>query len=793
MKRFLAAVLAGMLIMPAAFAKQKDAIKITKSGISGVDERIQMITVDLEREEEYININYVGENYLILTLDNPSEGVSGFTQAVIDFDGNWIIEPGNFSRIDGGEDFFAVQKYSDGKFGYISFDGEYVIPPTFDFAKGFCEGLAFANKGEYMGYIDKTGEFVKIFDGDSVMSMSDGVALIEKHNYVESGGTKTSFQAYDADFNLLFETDDYSYIERFSGGAAAASEKSIFEFNPVLIDKHGEKIYEFPEKTYIQRTDYGDTFIYRMDGEQIFLSVLNKERTSVSEEINASHAVALGSEYFILNVKDGGEYKYKIYNKELDYAADIEAAGDMYLQSEFGNIVYGRSRDKFIAFIDTEEERPKNCKEYKNHEKIPENKESKMIFKVGENRVSAGGDMKFIDPDSGDVRTFIKEERIMLPARCIADILPEYYTYWDEDTKSITIAGDKKIVMTIGKPEAKITEFDKKRNDYIERTVLLDSPPCISEDRTFIPLRFAAEITDREVAWNDLGIAVVGTNSISDKEAEEYSKAFDEGFLDLCSYPIIDGSTATIPLSEAMTAKALGISREQAAGITYHTKTSNAFQRLINREADLILSGGLNEQKIAQAAEKGIELEAYALAKEGFVFMLNGNNPVKNLTTTQIQDIYQGKITNWSELGGNDAEIIPFQRNANSGSQSIMKNTVMKGLEMMTPKTETLIGAMGEIVDAVAEFDNSENSIGYSVYYYFSQMHNRSEVALASVDGVEPNDDNIRDGSYPFTIEYCVMIRKDEPEDSPVRKIVNFLLSEEGAKLVSDTGFVSVR
>ena len=588
---------------------------------------------------------------------------------------------------------------------------------------------------------------------------------------------------------ILFKTDEYSGIGNFHNGAALAFKSDESGISSVLVDKTGTVVYEFSDAAYIEPISGSSALCYRIDAQgNSMLSVFDYETQTFSEDLEADTAVPIGSGYFVIGTLEGmldsDGFSCRLYNEEAEPVCDLEEFDGPYINYE-ESFAYVRNGNLFYIIADMPQ-KSDTVTDYENYEETPVREYDTVVFKAGDNRANVRGEMKLIDSQNADVRTFIKDGRIMLPVRFAAYTLPGCNVYWDDEAKTVTISGDKRIVMTVGSDEAEITEFDSGSNDYITRTAELDVPPLISEDRAFIPLRFAAEITGGGVFWDEEGFAFVGA------ENEEYKKQFEGALLDFADYPVIDGSTATIPLSEALTSRALGISPASASEITYHTKTSNSFSRLINREADLLLSGGLNEEKIAAAAEKGIELEAYAVAKEGFVFMLNKDNPVKNLTTSQIQNIYQGKITNWSELGGNDAEIIPFQRNEDSGSQSIMTRVVMNGLEMMPPKKETLIGAMGEIVDAVAEFDNSENSIGYSVYYYFSQMHNRGEVSLAAVDGVVVSNENIRNGSYPFVIDYCVMIRKDEPEDSPVRKLVDFLLSEEGAKLVADSGFVPV-
>ena len=401
--------------------------------------------------------------------------------------------------------------------------------------------------------------------------------------------------------------------------------------------------------------------------------------------------------------------------------------------------------------------------------------------------------MVLLDASNPSVTAITINGRTMLPVRAMSGFF-DYRVFWNEDTQQVGISGEKEITLQLDSTLVILSEYDQEAKGYLTeyREDGLDVAPTLVDGVTYVPVRFFAECIGKQVYWDERGLVALCSHPEDfEKNADGYLARFDGAMLSYDQYPVIDGSTATIPLSVALTSRALGISSEQAQRITNHTKTSSSFERLIHGEADLILSGAPNAERNAMAAEQGVELEYFCFAKEAFVFMVNGQNPVDGLTTKQIQDIYQGKITNWSEVGGNDAAIIPYQRNETSGSQSIMEREVMQGLEMMDPKT-LQINAMGEIVDVVAEFDNAQDAIGYSVYYYFSEMHNRQEVKLLSVDGVAPSDENIRSGSYPFIIDYCVVIRKDTPEGSPARMLFDFLQTQEGQQLVADTGFVSV-
>ena len=263
------------------------------------------------------------------------------------------------------------------------------------------------------------------------------------------------------------------------------------------------------------------------------------------------------------------------------------------------------------------------------------------------------------------------------------------------------------------------------------------------------------------------------------------------------TYPRIDGSTATIPLSEAFKADALGKDIKDIS--VKHNTTHYAYENLIKGDADLILVTSPSDEELKMAEDAGITLEVIPVVNEAFVFYTNINNPVKSLTLEQIQKIYTGEITNWSEVGGEDLPIKAYQREPNSGSQTGIEKLVMKGLKLAEAPTEDIIGDMYSIIGLVSDYDNGVNTIGYSYYYYATTMYNEmdKEVAerifLLGVNGVEPNNQTIKDGSYPIRTNYYIVINKAEPENGNVRKLVDYMLSERGQKVAESVGYVGVK
>ena len=253
-------------------------------------------------------------------------------------------------------------------------------------------------------------------------------------------------------------------------------------------------------------------------------------------------------------------------------------------------------------------------------------------------------------------------------------------------------------------------------------------------------------------------------------------------------YPIVDGSTATIPLAEAFEANFKAKAIEDVN--IEHSKTHNAYVKLINGEADLILVTEPSEDALELAQENNVELEVVKVVNEGFVFFINNSNPVKSLTLEEIQKIYSGEITNWKEVGGNDEGILAYQRPVNSGSQTGMLSLVMKDKEIVEAPTEHIASDMMDIIDVVSDYENNSGAIGYSYYYYANTMYLSDDIRLLAVDGVEPNNETIKEGEYPIQTAYYIVIRKNEPEGSKTRALMNAMLSTRGQMAAENAGYV---
>lgn len=266
----------------------------------------------------------------------------------------------------------------------------------------------------------------------------------------------------------------------------------------------------------------------------------------------------------------------------------------------------------------------------------------------------------------------------------------------------------------------------------------------------------------------------------------------------------IDGSTATIPITAELARQFCDASDDEIKTYVHHNTTHNAYVNLIYTSAGLshedihnyytdksiIFVTEPSEEELALAKEHGVELEITPIALDGFVFITHKDNPIDSLTVEQVQGIYSGKITNWKELGGEDAEIAPYQREANSGSQTAMEQMVMKDTHLMKPKIGYEIESMSGLIEKVGEYQNHSNSIGYTYLYYINNLYKSDDIKVLKIDGIYPDNENLLNGSYPFTTAYYEV--KADQTDSVACELYDYLLTEEGQRIIELAGYCPI-
>ncbi len=180
--------------------------------------------------------------------------------------------------------------------------------------------------------------------------------------------------------------------------------------------------------------------------------------------------------------------------------------------------------------------------------------------------------------------------------------------------------------------------------------------------------------------------------------------------------------------------------------------------------------------------EKASGLKETQIAIDGIAVITNKNNEVKDLTLEQVKDIYTGKITNWKEVGGKDAPIVVVSREDGSGTRDGFQENVGFESEELTKDAQISDGS-GNIKSIV---EGNENSIGYISFGYVDD-----KVNSLTIDGVELTVENVKDNKYAIARPFLLVNKEDKISEEGT-KFIEFILSEEGQKIVEDKGFISI-
>ena len=188
---------------------------------------------------------------------------------------------------------------------------------------------------------------------------------------------------------------------------------------------------------------------------------------------------------------------------------------------------------------------------------------------------------------------------------------------------------------------------------------------------------------------------------------------------------------------------------------------------------------GLSSRDL-KAEEKEAGLSGTVLAYDGIAIIVNPENPVSDLSLETIAKIYTGEITNWSEVGGSDAEIVLIGREAGSGTRD--------GFESITDTEDACqyrqeLTSTGDVITTVAQ---NPGAIGYA-----SVASVKDTVKALTVDGVAPTEETIKDGSYVVQRPFVLVTKADTPLSDAAFKFFTYITSAEANEIIAAAGVVS--
>jgi phosphate transport system substrate-binding protein len=207
--------------------------------------------------------------------------------------------------------------------------------------------------------------------------------------------------------------------------------------------------------------------------------------------------------------------------------------------------------------------------------------------------------------------------------------------------------------------------------------------------------------------------------------------------------------------------------------------SGNGIKALIDKTTQIAMSSrDMKKEEIELAKSKGVNPVEHKVAIDALTPLVHPSNPVASLTIEQLSLIYQGKITNWKEVGGKDLQIVVISRDTSSGTYESWQEKVLHK-EKVTPKAQ-LQASSGAIVQAISK---NRYAIGYIGIGYVNKS-----VKAVKVNGVEANDKNALNGTFPIS-RPLFMYTDGEPKGA-VASYLNFVKGTDGQKIVKKEGFV---
>jgi phosphate transport system substrate-binding protein len=241
------------------------------------------------------------------------------------------------------------------------------------------------------------------------------------------------------------------------------------------------------------------------------------------------------------------------------------------------------------------------------------------------------------------------------------------------------------------------------------------------------------------------------------------------------------GSTSVNPLFSAYideyTAEYPGVD------ITYDGQGSSKGIEGVNNGTYQI--GALSRE--LKESEKNADITEKTIALDGIAVVVSQDNPVDSLTLEQVQQIYTGEITNWSEVGGNDETISVVSRDAASGTREAFETIVGFGKGDDTkPLTSTAIefNSEGGVAESVA---NNPSGIGYISIQTYDE--NSDELKAIAIDGVEATEENAKNASYPLVRPFVIVYKEAEIDEATKEFIM--WIDENAATIAEEEGYIS--
>ena len=237
----------------------------------------------------------------------------------------------------------------------------------------------------------------------------------------------------------------------------------------------------------------------------------------------------------------------------------------------------------------------------------------------------------------------------------------------------------------------------------------------------------------------------------------------------------ISGSTSVGPLMEKIQEKY----EEENNNVTLEIQQNGSGAGIKD-----VISGiseiGMSSRELKD--EEKTSVQGTTVAYDGIALLVNTENPVSNISLEDVKKIYTGEITNWKELGGDDSPIVVVSREEGSGTRDAFQEIVGYKSEELT-KDATISDGSGAVKTTVA---GNKNAIGFASFEYIDDSVN-----ALKVNDVEATPDNVKAGEYKLSRPFLLVTKEDSLTENG-QKLIEFVLSDEGQKIVEENKLITL-
>lgn len=249
----------------------------------------------------------------------------------------------------------------------------------------------------------------------------------------------------------------------------------------------------------------------------------------------------------------------------------------------------------------------------------------------------------------------------------------------------------------------------------------------------------------------------------------------------------LKGSDTILSLSQAVAEDYMKTHKGAKISVTGGGSGTGIAAKL-NKTVDIAMaSREMKDAEWAKAKSAGLDLQEITIAYDGITIIVNKSNPVKNLTTEQLREIFMGTVKNWKEVGGPDEKIVVLSRDSSSGTHVYFKEHILRKGNEKGPEEyskEALFLPSNEALKSQVE-----KTKGAIAYIGMGYMENT--VKEVTVNGVEATLANVKAKKYP--ISRAVYWYADKTVSGTAKDLISFMLSPKGQEIVKKEGFVPVK